>query len=434
VKGRQGNLVPHLLIIELPGGNDADVMLAAIDRGDEFTFLSAELDHYRRQPQLQAPLACARELIEVPWFDPSEAERLVMTVHAKRRIDAVLCLIDIRVPEAARLAHRLGVRHLNPASASLLRDKFSVRRRLAERGLEQPAFELAESNPALKLAVERLGLPVLIKPADGYGSQNIVVLRDAADLDPLMSPLEDMLPCRTDYGLGARANDRLLVERYMTGAFVGCDTLSEAGRHRMLGVHEKLMFEPPSFAMRGSCFTAGCTGFEATKRYVFAVLDALEFDWGAAHIELMITADGPRLIEINPRLVGAKIPRLVSYATGRSIHADLIALHAGEGLPLTMPRLAEAAVIRWIVATRAGTLDRVELPDWKDPRIRCVEVLKQQGEPVRPPFENADRIGYVMVSGRRAEAEEVADRFVAEARVRLCEEAPAHEREAERAC
>jgi hypothetical protein len=53
---------------------------------------------------------------------------------------------------------------------------------------------------------------------------------------------------------------------------------------------------------------------------------------------------------------------------------------------------------------------------------------------VRPPFENADRIGYVMVSGRRAEAEEVADRFVAEARVRLCEEAPALEREAERAC
>ena len=426
--------MPHLLIIELPGGNDADVMLAAIDRGDEFTFLSAQLDHYRRQPQLQAMLACARELIEVPSFNPSEAERLVMAVHAKRRIDAVLCLIDIRMPEAARLAHRLGARHLNPVSATLLRDKFAVRRRLAGRGLEQPAFELAESNQALKLAVERLGLPVLIKPADGYGSQNIVVLSDAGDLDPLMTPLDDMLPSHTDYGLGVRANDRLLVERYMTGALVGCDTLSDNGRHRLLGVHEKLMFEPPSFAMRGSCFTANCAGFEAIERYVFAVLDALEFDWGAAHIELMITAVGPRLIEVNPRLVGAKIPRLVSYATGRNIHADLIALHAGEGLPLMMPRPAEAAVIRWIVSARNGTLDHIDLPKWSDPRIRCVEMLKRQGEPVRPPLENADRIGYVMVSGKRAEAEELAERFVAEARVRLREDTSALEREAEQAC
>jgi hypothetical protein len=39
-----------------------------------------------------------------------------------------------------------------------------------------------------------------------------------------------------------------------------------------------------------------------------------------------------------------------------------------------------------------------------------------------------------MVSGKRAEAEELAERFVAEARVRLREDTSALEREAEQAC
>ena len=411
----------HLLIIELPGGNDVDIIQATLDRGDEFTFLTTQLEHYRKQPEVYPLLARARQTIEVLTFDSAEAERLVLDVHSQRPIDAVLCLIDIRLIEAARLAERLGVRHISPVNAALLRDKFNVRQRLAEQGLIQPEFKLAQSNEELKLAVERLGLPVLIKPADGYGSQNIVVLRFPEDLDPLLTPLDDMLPSRTDYGLGVKANDRLLVERFMAGTVIGCDTLTVNGQHRLLGVNEKMFFEPPSFAIQGGCFTPNCAEYADIERYVFSALDAVGFNWGATHVELMLTADGPRLIEINPRLVGAKIARLVGYALNRSIHADLIAAHLGHlVLPGLMSTSAQVAVSRWIVAEEEGILDYIDLPDWHDKRIRCVEILKRPGDHVRPPFENADRIGYVMVCGTtRQEAEKLADRFVAKTTVQL---------------
>ncbi|HWZ49707.1 MAG TPA: ATP-grasp domain-containing protein, partial [Herbaspirillum sp.] len=335
----------------------------------------------------------------------------------RKRIDAVLCLIDTRMPAAAKLADRLGVRHLNPASAALMRDKFDVRCRLAERGLAQPLFSLATTNEGVKAAVEQLGLPVLIKPVDGYGSQNIVVLRYLEDLDPLLSPLDDLLPCNADYGLNVRSNDRLLVERFMSGTIIGCDTLTTDGRHQLLGINEKIFFEPPSFAIRGGCFTPNRPAFEAIERYLFSVLDAVGLDWGAAHTELMLTADGPRLIEINPRLVGAKIPRLIGYALNRSMHADLIALHTGEGLRIPTESATSVAVTRWIVAEQAGILDHVEMPQWHDPRIRCVELLKQKGDHIRPPFENADRIGYIMVcAATRSEAEQLADSFVSQCR------------------
>ncbi len=409
----------HLLIIELPGGNDTDMVQAAIARGDDFTFLSAQLDHYRRQPQVQSLLDQAYTLIEVPGFDYPQVERVVLELHARFPLDALLCLLDIRLIEAARLAQRLNLRHISTATAALLRDKFKVRQRLAQRGIAQPQFALAQSNDELKQVVARLGLPVLIKPSDGYGSQNIVVLRHEEDLDPWLTPLEDMLPSRKDYGLGAKANDRLLVERFLEGTVIGCDTLSVDGEHRLLGVNEKLFFEPPSFAIQGGCFRPNEPSFDSIQRYVFACLDAVGFNWGATHTELILTAEGLRLVEINARLVGAKIARLVGYALNRSIHSDLITVHLGQQ-PVFSPTTApdRVAVTRWIVAEHAGVLERIELPAWRDDRLRCVEVLKRPGDAVRAPFENADRIGYVMICApTRDEAEALAERFVAQTQV-----------------
>jgi biotin carboxylase len=209
-----------------------------------------------------------------------------------------------------------------------------------------------------------------------------------------------------------------LVERFMTGPVIGCDTLTVNGHHQLLGIHAKLFFEPPSFAIRGGCFTPNRSEFDAIERYLFTVLDAVEFDWGAAHTEMLLTAEGPRLIEINPRLVGAKIPRLVGYALDRSLHADLIALHVGDRPHISPQDSNMVAVTRWIVADQRGILDHVQLPQWHDPRIRCVEVLKKPGDWIRPPLENADRIGYVMVCApTSSEAEQLANCFVSQCRL-----------------
>jgi biotin carboxylase len=402
----------HLLIIELPGGNDSDILQAAIERGDSFTFLTADLAMYQSQAAVHQLLTHAHACIEVADFDMHVVEPQVLAAHKIKSFDAVICLLDIRLIEAATLAHKLGLKHLNPQSAHLLRDKFSVRQRLQERGIAQPPFALATSNEALKQAVDQIGLPVLIKPSDGYGSQNIVLIEHEDDLAPWMSPLENMLPSGADYGLSVKANDRLLVEQYMPGVVIGCDTLTQNSQHTLVGVNEKIFFEPPSFAILGGCFVPNSGQFKAIEAYVFALLDAVDFNCGAAHIELMLRHDGISLIEINPRLVGAKIPRLISLACKRSIHSDLIDVHLGRSL-VPFSAASEVAVTRWLVADQTANLDRVELPATEDPRIACIELLKKEGDQVRRPMENSDRIGYVMsCAPTQEEATAAAENFI----------------------
>ncbi len=392
-------------------------------QGHEVTFFTSDRSLYHGRPGSEA-LGLCREIVETSPFDYDSFERQALCIHQNRPFDAIVCLIDIRLVEASRLAKKLGLRFLSPQTAALVRDKYQVRQRLAACGIVQPEFELATSNAELSAAVEKIGFPLLIKPCDGYGSQNIVTFRSQRDFEPARTLFANYLPCRTDYGLGVRANDRLLVERFVAGVVIGVETFTLEGKHRFLGINDKVFFPPPFFAIRGSSFPASRFDTETIRDYVFSILDAIGFDFGAAHTEVIVAEDGLYLVEVNARLIGAKIPRLLGLALGRSVYSDVVNLHLG-----ILPESKDTglfAASRWVVASEAGILREIVLPEQQDPAICAVEMLKKPGDWVRPPFDNTDRLGYVMaVAASIGEAERIAEEYSSRCRVLIDQQSSA---------
>ncbi len=412
----------HLLLLDVPGGNDFTILEDAARMGHQVTFVTSDLDQYRRQGDAaNACLALARTLVEVRPFSYAALEQRALTIHAETPFDAVLCILDIRIVEASMLAARLGLPFLNVATTRLARDKFSVREALARKGVRQPRFALAANAGELRNAVSEIGFPVLVKPSDGYGSQNVSVLFSEDDLEGLVAAVRRLESDPTDYGLGIRANNRFLVERYVRGHMIGCDVFSRDNERVFLGINDKLMYAPPSFAIRGSCFPSDRYDTDAIRDYAFEVLGAMNFDFGACHIEMIVADDGPYLVEVNPRLVSAQIPFQMGYALGRSVYADLIDLHLGRPLDeLRSLTPSGFCAIRWIITDRCGTLRSIALPDEADPSIRRVVLFKAAGDGVRPPINNGDRIGYVMALGETADgAERAAEAYVRNSVVHL---------------
>ena len=412
----------HLLLLDVPGGNDFTVLEDAISMGHEVTFYTSDLKHYHRQGEItEACLNLARETVEIRPFDYAALECSVVERHRTKPFDAILCLIDLHVIAASRLAERLGLRFLNSASAQLMRDKFSVRKILAKKGIRQPRFALANTIEELRQAITEVGYPALVKPSDGYGSQNIFLLHTEKDFNTHAETFVQIAQNPTDYGLGIHANNRFLVEQYMAGHFIGCDVFSDGQARKFLGINDKRMFPPPSFAIRGSCFPSSRYDILKINDYVSAILDAVNFNFGAAHIEIMMTEEEPYLVEVNPRLVSAQIPYQMGYALERSIYADLINLHLGvpiSSLPDEVPGWFSA--IRWITANRQATLENIRLPEPTDPMVRRVTLFKAPGDDVRPPINNGDRLGYVIAVGKTQEAaEQLADRYVKDTHVEL---------------
>src|SRR5664279_1514104 len=123
----------HLLLLEVPGGNDFSILEDAVGAGHDVTFFTGDLEHYCRQGEAtRSKLALARDVVEVNPFDYAGFERAALSTSGHHAFDAILCLVDIRMIEASRLAETFGLRFLNAATTRMMRDKFSVRDALAK--------------------------------------------------------------------------------------------------------------------------------------------------------------------------------------------------------------------------------------------------------------------------------------------------------------
>ena len=410
----------HLLLVDLPGGNDFTVMEDAVAAGHQVTFVTSDLAHYRSLGAAGAAgLALATCALEVPDMALEAVLAMLEPRIAGLPVDGVLCILDIRIVLAAELAAHFGVPFMRPDVARLLRDKVRTREHLRQHGIAQPRFAMASTSTELRAAVAVTGLPALVKPADGFASQDITLLRDAEDLAVLAEVFDARGNTPVHYGLSVQASQRWAVEAYLEGALIGCDVFSTPHGRVLLGINHKVLMPPPSFAMRGGCFPAEGFDVDAIRAYVFAVLDCLQLDVGATHVEIKVTADGPLLVEVNPRLVSAQIPFQLGYAFGDSLYDALIDLHLGRPLPgwLCQPP-PQVCAIRWLTTAVAGVLTEIVLPEQAPAEVRRVVVFRRPGDVVRPARNNGDRIAYVMAVGpTQQEAEATAEAYLAAIRL-----------------
>nr|WP_237719463.1 ATP-grasp domain-containing protein [Pseudomonas luteola] len=116
-------------------------------------------------------------------------------------------------------------------------------------------------------------------------------------------------------------NDRVLVQEYLTGVEYVVDTFSYEGRHSICSICKYTKVDTDlgmAIYDRMDWISPKADVVEQLSDYAKAVLNALGMRFGNAHIEIMMTANGPRLIELGARPHGGGNPRLCRIATGDS--------------------------------------------------------------------------------------------------------------------
>lgn len=242
-------------------------------------------------------------------------------------MDAALCLkeLDVRhvlagtesgVPLADRIAYRLGVPGNDPSTSMTRRDKFAMVRALANAGLPHARTIQANSHDGARKAAEDLGgWPLVVKPAASAGSDHVVI---AHDIGTLSTAAGEILSTSDVYG---QPNRTLVVQRYLTGTQFAVNSVSQNGVHRIVEVWldrrtdlggGRLIYD------RMDLLAPDDDRVPILADYARACLDALGIVHGPAHSEVMLTADGPVLIETGARLQGGDSVPLMRAATGTS--------------------------------------------------------------------------------------------------------------------
>jgi len=322
-------------------------------------------------------------------------------VAADQPVTGVLSWHEEHIVQAALVAEDLGLPGTPAAAVRRCRDKFSTRSALAAAGLPQPAFEVVGTVEDASAAADKLGYPVVLKPRAAGGSQGVVLVHDEAELaDQFPATRGVVVPHTPAFDLA------VLVEEFLDAPEISVDSVVCRGRVTPVFVGRKEIGFPPYFEETGHQVCNGDAllsdpGFLQLVTEVHAALGCTD---GWTHTEMKLTAQGPKVIEVNGRLGGDLIPYLGMRAFGIDPGLAAAAVACGEEPVTAVPvRAASVAGVRFFYPPENDTLiesvgfDRSALPA----EVDLLVPLAERGAVVSPPRKG-------LIDGRIALATAVA--------------------------
>lgn len=346
-------------------------------------------------------------------------------IHARQPLDAVIGMLDVVVESVADAANRLGIPFTSAAGVRRSRNKAACHRRLAESGLPAPLHTTVGDRGGLTAAAERIGYPLVIKPASGTGSLGCTVVHEPYELDAAWSRLQTALAA-VEPSMRAAYCPEVIVEEHLAGALLSVEIAATRDGHLPLGILERKRGADETVEL-GSLAPARLDPATRDQVVDFAgqALTALELDLGVFHLEMILTRDGPRLIDPNLRMIGGPGALLIGGTWDFDAYRTLLAVHLGwrvEPHGLEPVRYGTTHLL----APAAGGVWRSKDPSWLDdvPEVSAWRVRVPAGAEVRPITSGFEYLGFVLVHAETRQASvdrcnEVVERLAAEASVPL---------------
>jgi hypothetical protein len=357
--------------------------------------------------------------------DVWDARALIGAIAGLPAPHAIVSNSDHLQTQTALAAAYFGLPGKDWRSALRAKNKSLMRRRLAEAGLEHVAA--AEIRGAGGRPPDGLRYPVVLKPAEGVASEDVVLVSSPAELAAHSARI-----------LARRPGETLLAEEYLPGELRTLETLTDGKTTWVLGGFRTTLSPLPYFIEERLTWAAPVAG--ADREHVLGALGALGPGFGACHTEYVDGAQGPVLVEVNDRLIGDHCDFVLSDLLGVDLFELVLRVHLGEPLPAEPPApragpgwagpgsggpgsggpgpgAAGHAVIDYVVADRPGVLASVPpagpRPASEQDVLLSYRSLRAAGDRIDVTHTNRDYLGVITAIGPDATA---VERAVAAAR------------------
>eukprot|EP00123_Amoebidium_parasiticum_P013193 comp21821_c2_seq1/m.31090 comp21821_c2_seq1/g.31090 ORF comp21821_c2_seq1/g.31090 comp21821_c2_seq1/m.31090 type:complete len:528 (-) comp21821_c2_seq1:387-1970(-) len=290
------------------------------------------------------------------------------------------------------VAEAIGMFGNPKEAAQAARNKYRTRELCAAANLAFPKYARIESRDHLKQIIEEWGLPLVLKPSSGAGSEGVVKCEEAnATLEIYDHLLKELLEI-----VSPSCPPFVLAEQYMDGAEFDCDLLFWNGECVFEALTDNWPTKEPYFLEDGynhpSIFPA--EGQRELIEYSKACVKALGFKQGCFHVELKYTdktclnaekKGQPILIEVNPRVGGGQISQYYKIIYGVAL--DINFFLTACGVPINPPRSPAKCALAdyFVIPNHTGYLASTGFLDYmKDnPHVIRTQVTKKVGDYIR---------------------------------------------------
>lgn len=278
-------------------------------------------------------------------FSFTERDRLADYVR-RSDIDVVYSVgSDIAMPVVGWIGETLGLPYLvGEQVAAKCNSKTLMRSALAAHDFSGNAwFVTVEPRDA----VPQPDRPVIVKPADSQGQRGIARV-DSGDLNDAVCVAQ-----------AASRTGTAIVEEWLEGPEVSVNGYLVDGQPVLAVVSDRHVWPAHVGLVSGHTMpptTISEEEAEATSLMVMEAARLLGIHQGPVYAQVKVTPDGPRLVEISPRLDGCHLWAVIRECYGIDL-IDAVWSHLIDGTPPVLPRLvADRTVGIDFVCASPGTL------------------------------------------------------------------------------
>ncbi|WP_197357331.1 ATP-grasp domain-containing protein, partial [Streptomyces clavuligerus] len=292
---------------------------AARAAGHRLALLTGHREVYRHELATMPP-----GLLDVIDVDTTDTCAVRRVLNRLPRLAGIVNTTDTWGTSVATLAAEFVLPGPDPDAVRLLRDKARVREALHRAGVSaRTAVVVDPRSPeeAAERITASIGLPAVLKDSAGTSSRGVWIVRTPEALRPALNE-----------AARATLKGRLLAEPFLSGPLYSAETLSWQGETRLLGVASRLTSRSPAVREEGAAFPVALppADRDGLEQWVRRVLAAAGHDQGFAHVEFVLTAEGPELVEINRRIGGALIGEALCRALRVNVYEALVDITLGR--------------------------------------------------------------------------------------------------------
>ena len=350
----------------------------------------------------------------------------MLATAAKHRdrggLDAVFTAGTDFSATVAFVTDALGLPGTSLESAERATDKFRMRQALRAAGVRVPDFAVISGDAlceeSVSRIVERIGLPVVVKPADSMGARGVVRAETAEETFT-----------RAREAIEFSRSSRVVLEGYIDGPEFSLDALVYNGTVQITGFADRHIVFPPHFIEIGHTIptTLDPASQDAVVTEFRRAVAALGISNGAAKGDMKLSSHGPVVGEVAARLSGGYMSGWTfPLSTGIELTEKAIRIALGEPPGSLEPAWERTCAERALVSI-PGVVEEVRGVEAVRTRRDVAEVfvVAAPGSRVRFPRSNVEKCANVLaVHGDRVVACREAEAAIGDMEVVLALDFP----------
>jgi biotin carboxylase len=318
----------------------------------------------RPQPFKHGATANAAEYLQCLVHDGD----LAATLQALSAYE-VLCVVagsESGVELSDSISEALALKTTNGTALShARRDKFAMVEALKAQGIKTVEhFKSNRLSPILTWISATTTYPVVVKALDSAGTDGVFICDTPDEVTAAFNSIIDV------ENFMGQMNREVLVQSYLRGVEYIVNSVSCEGRHFVNDLWE---YKKKYIAGHGNVYDRDVLlSFEGELQaqlisYTHTVLNALGINYGPTHAEVMMTEDGPVLVEVAARLSGATSMEVSDECVGHNaiqLAVDSYVDHAAFYNSVLQPnQLKKFAMVINLANEREGIVQNISIEE-----------------------------------------------------------------------